>query len=93
MVLVANGGLGSTFDELDLNRAFCLSHGVEIAGVVVNKVKAEKYEQTKHYLTGKTGGMYPCWDVPDRPFLGCPALSVGALRIDRQAPPSAITSD
>jgi BioD-like phosphotransacetylase family protein len=78
MVLVANGGLGSTFDELDLNRTYCLEHGVEIAGVIINKVKTEKYEQTKHYLTKV---LKDRWNVPllgcvpDRPFLGCPALS------------------
>jgi BioD-like phosphotransacetylase family protein len=41
-------------------------------------VKTEKYEQTKHYLTKV---LKDRWNVPllgcvpDRPFLGCPALS------------------
>mmetsp|Transcript_15676 Transcript_15676/g.24397 ORF Transcript_15676/g.24397 Transcript_15676/m.24397 type:complete len:390 (-) Transcript_15676:108-1277(-) len=78
MVLVANGGLGSAFDELELNRMHCQAHGVRIAGVVINKVLPEKYDQTKHYMT-KALRQY--WDVPllgcvpDRPFLGCPALA------------------
>jgi dethiobiotin synthetase len=38
IVLVANGGLGNSFDELQLNRTMCEKVGVEIAGVIINKV-------------------------------------------------------
>jgi dethiobiotin synthetase len=64
MILVANGGLGHSMDELELN-----------------KVKPEKYEQTKHYITKaleqKWGpGAVPLIGcIPDRLFLGCPALA------------------
>lgn len=77
MVLVANGGLGSTFDELELNRVFCESHNVNIAGVVINKVVSEKYNQTVDYMTR---ALEKRWNVPllgcipDNPYLGCPAL-------------------
>ena len=50
IVLIANGGIGSTFDELALNRVMCESMGVDIAGVVVNKVQKDKVEQTREYL-------------------------------------------
>ena len=85
VVLVANGGLGSTFDELELNRALCLQYGVNIAGVVINKVQPDKYDQTREYLTkaidqmwkGPNGEPAPpiLGVVPDRPYLGCPALA------------------
>eukprot|EP00547_Thalassionema_nitzschioides_P005687 CAMPEP_0194217770 /NCGR_PEP_ID=MMETSP0156-20130528/22241_1 /TAXON_ID=33649 /ORGANISM="Thalassionema nitzschioides, Strain L26-B" /LENGTH=434 /DNA_ID=CAMNT_0038946903 /DNA_START=118 /DNA_END=1422 /DNA_ORIENTATION=- len=78
MVLVANGGLGSTFDELELNRVFCEHHNVSIAGVVVNKVKVEKYDETKYYLDKalmSNWGIPLIGCIPDRPFLGCPALA------------------
>ena len=42
MVLVANGGLGSPFDELMLNKTLCDHTGTKIRGVIVNKVKPEK---------------------------------------------------
>lgn len=77
MVLVANGGLGSCFDQLELNRVLCEHHNVEVAGVIVNKVIPEKYEQTKDYL----GRALERWGVPllgvipDRPYLGHPALA------------------
>lgn len=78
MVLIANGGLGSCFDELELNRALCKEHNVNVKGVIVNKVLPEKYEQTKDYISRalmKTWGIPLIGCVPDRPFLGCPALA------------------
>ena len=77
MVLVANGGLGSAYDDLELNRILCHHHGVTIAGVIINKVQIDKYEQTKYYL-GKALAQVniPLLGViPDRPFLGCPAIA------------------
>lgn len=77
MVLIANGGLGKAFDELELNRILCEQNNVRIAGVIINKVIPEKYEQTKHYMQK---AMMQAWGIPllgcipDRPFLGCPAL-------------------
>lgn len=77
MVLVANGGLGAAFDELELNRVLCEKFNVDIAGVIINKVKVDKYEQTKEYLEKAISR----WNIPllgcipDRPFLGCPALA------------------
>jgi BioD-like phosphotransacetylase family protein len=77
MVLVANGGLGSAFDELELNHVLCQHHNVPIAGVIINKVHRDKYEQTKHYIEkalDKHWGVPLLGCIPDRPFLGCPAL-------------------
>lgn len=77
MVLIANGGLGSAFDELELNRILCQHYNVRIAGVVINKVLPSKYDQTKEYMSK---ALMDRWGVPllgiipDRPFLGCPAL-------------------
>mmetsp|Transcript_19396 Transcript_19396/g.41855 ORF Transcript_19396/g.41855 Transcript_19396/m.41855 type:complete len:494 (+) Transcript_19396:139-1620(+) len=77
MVLIANGGLGSAFDELELNRILCQHYNVRIAGVVINKVRKDKYEQTKHYMAKalkQAWGVPLLGCVPDRPYLGCPAL-------------------
>mmetsp|Transcript_11628 Transcript_11628/g.28597 ORF Transcript_11628/g.28597 Transcript_11628/m.28597 type:complete len:548 (+) Transcript_11628:97-1740(+) len=85
VVLVANGGLGRAFDELELNRSLCLQYGVNIAGVIINKVQPDKFDQTRTYLTkaieqfwtGPNGEPAPpiLGVVPDRPYLGCPALA------------------
>ncbi len=35
----------------ELNRVLCEKFDVPIAGVVINKVLPDKYEQTKHYMS------------------------------------------
>lgn len=78
MVLVANGGIGKTLDELEINKVFCDKYNVEVCGVIVNMVRPDKYKQIQHYLE-KT--LQSRWGVPllglipDRPFLGCPAVA------------------
>ena len=61
----ANGGLGKAFDQLELNRVLCEQNNVRIAGVIINKVIPEKYEQTKHYMEK---AMMQTWGIP---LLGC----------------------
>lgn len=39
VVLVCLGGLGSSFDELALNRAMLRQHGARLRGVIVNQVR------------------------------------------------------
>lgn len=77
MVLVTNGGIGSSFDDLELNRLVCEHYGVNIAGVIINKVKPDKVDQTRDYMTRALSRLnlpvLGC--VPDRPFLGCVALA------------------
>ena len=78
MILIANGGLGSAFDELELNRVLCDHYNVNIAGVIVNKVFHEKYDQVKDYMARameSNWGIPLLGCIPDRPYLGCPALA------------------
>ncbi|CAM9796154.1 unnamed protein product [Laminaria digitata] len=76
MILVANGGLGSAYDELELNRGICEKYGITVRGVVLNKVVPEKLEMVKEYF----GKLLQSWDVPllavvpDEPYLARPAL-------------------
>ena len=44
-----------------MNRVLCEHHGVNIAGVIVNKVKLNKYEQTQEYMSKAFQNM---WGVP-----------------------------
>jgi len=50
MVLVANGGLGSAFDDLALNYSMCKAHGVKIRGVILNKVLPSRVEMLQEYF-------------------------------------------
>lgn len=66
----ANGGLGRAFDELELNRVLCEQNDVRIAGVIINKVIPDKYEQTKYYMQKaimQTWGIPLLGCIPDRP--------------------------
>ena len=78
MVLVVNGGIGKALDELEINKVFCDKFGVDIAGVIVNRVQPEKYDTVQHYLgqaLQARWGVPLLGMVPDRPFLGCPAIA------------------
>lgn len=50
MVLIASGGLGSSFDELSLNLNMCEKYGVRVAGVILNRVLDEKREMIIKYM-------------------------------------------
>lgn len=60
MVLVANGGLGSAFDDLALNYSVCRDYGVRIRGVILNKVRPDKLDMVKEYFPKALRR----WDVP-----------------------------
>lgn len=61
MVLVANGGVGSAFDSLDLNYSMCKANGVHMAGVIINKIMPDKMQQTRNYMSKL---LKYHWDVP-----------------------------
>jgi hypothetical protein len=74
----SNWHVGSAFDDLELNRVLCQHYNVRIAGVIINKVIPSKLDQTVKYMRK---AMMSAWGIPllgcipDRPFLGCPALA------------------
>ncbi|MEK7299007.1 MAG: AAA family ATPase [Candidatus Margulisiibacteriota bacterium] len=47
VVLVALGGIGSFIDEIMLNKAQFDLMGVEVIGVIMNKVRPDKYDKVK----------------------------------------------
>ncbi len=51
VVLIAEGGLGSAFDQLALNRALCLKMGLNVSGVILNRVLDQKREMVIDYMT------------------------------------------
>ena len=78
VVLVANGGLGSAFDDLELNHALLRQHGVGVRGVVINKVLPEKEGMMRDYfgrLIEGRWGVPLLGVVPNLPLLAKPTLS------------------
>ncbi len=49
-IIVSEGGIGKCIDEVMLNKALFDVKGVEVLGVIVNKVLPEKYERIKKVL-------------------------------------------
>ena len=53
VILVVEGGIGSTLDMLALNMALFQARQVPILGVIVNKTHPAKLAKVRHYLTRK----------------------------------------
>lgn len=64
LLLIASGGLGSSFDELELNRTQCEKYGVRVAGVVLNRVLDDKRSMIEEYMNKALRR----WNIP---LLGC----------------------
>lgn len=76
ILLVAPGGLGSTFDELALNYSQCEKMGVPILGIVLNRVWEDKKEMIDSYMAKalKRWNLPLLGSIPYSPFLNAPTL-------------------
>jgi BioD-like phosphotransacetylase family protein len=50
VILISSGGVGKPIDEVMLNKALFDKEGVNLAGVVVNKVLPEKYDRISKFV-------------------------------------------
>ena len=94
VVLVGTGGLGSSFDELELNRLAFKSYGVDIVGVILNKCMPSKMDMLRHYFSRLISSR---WDdvpllglIPSNELLGKSSLSdlkkhIGARQLSGEA--------
>jgi len=64
LIIIASGGLGSSFDALAVNKALCDAYGVPVAGIILNRVIEEKREMILTYMEK---ALRP-WKIP---ILGC----------------------
>ncbi len=64
MVIIASGGLGMAFDELALNIEMCKSYGVNIRGIILNRVRDDKREMILEYFPKSLRK----WNIP---LIGC----------------------
>ncbi len=76
VILVSRGGIGSSIDEILLNKAVFDSCGVELLGVIVNKIQHDKYEKISHYakkgLEAHNINVLGC--IPFVPMLNTPTI-------------------
>ncbi len=71
VVLVVKGGIGRAIDEVALNRSLFEKEGVEVVGVVMNKVLPEKYEHVRDFVGRGLArlGLELIGAIPDEPLL------------------------
>jgi len=76
VLIVAEGGIGRSIDEIMLNKALFDLSGVEVLGVIINKVIPEKYEKiTKVLRQGlKNKGLRLLGVIPMDPILRDPTV-------------------
>ncbi len=76
MILIASGGLGSSFDALAVNKALCDAHNVKIAGIILNRVHNDKRDMVLSYMERALSRLnipiLGC--IPYDPFLSNPTM-------------------
>ena len=75
-ILVTQGGIGRPIDEVALNRAVFTEQGVELIGVIMNKVHPEKYDHVVDFARRgfERLGIELLGTVPADPLLTQPTL-------------------
>ena len=75
-ILVTGGGIGRPIDEIALNHALFKQEGVEVIGVILNKVLPEKYEHVSEFARRgfERLGIELLGVIPDEPMLSHPTL-------------------
>ncbi|MEM9887218.1 MAG: AAA family ATPase [Bacteroidota bacterium] len=53
VILIAEGGIGRTFDRLNLNLALFREQNVPIKGVIINKIHADKLEHVRTHIEAR----------------------------------------
>lgn len=76
IIIVSSGGLGSAHDDLALNLAMCKTHGVNVRGVILNRVIEDKRAMILDYFPKalKPWGIPLIGCVPYNNFLNTPTL-------------------
>lgn len=76
VILVSAGGIGKPIDEIMLNKAMFDQVGVEVLGVIINRIQVEKYEKINEIvrkgLTRK--GVETLGVMPYIPVLSSPSM-------------------
>ena len=77
VLIVTKGGIGRPIDEIALNKALFDKEGVEVAGVIVNKILPEKYEFIEDFCRRGLArlGIELLGAMPVEPVLSNPTLN------------------
>ena len=77
VILISSGGVGRPIDEIMLNKALFEKEGVQLLGVVVNKVLPDKYDKISNYVRKGLSrkGVNVLGVVPFYPMLNAPSIA------------------
>ena len=77
VIMVVEGGIGSTIDRLQMSISMFKEKNVPIIGTIVNKVRKDKYDKIKYYLEKKLNALQiPLLGVlPYDPTLSYPIMA------------------
>jgi hypothetical protein len=78
VIIVSQGGIGRPVDEVALNQALFEKEGVEIIGVIVNKVLPEKLDYIREFVSKglRRKGLKLLGVLPYQPVLSRPTLEL-----------------
>src|SRR6184192_611731 len=78
VIIVTQGGIGKPIDEVSLNQALFEKEGVEIIGVILNKVLPDKMEYISEFARRglKRKGLELLGVVPHQPILTQPTMEL-----------------
>jgi BioD-like phosphotransacetylase family protein len=78
VIIVTQGGIGKPIDEVSLNQALFEKEGVEIIGVILNKVLGEKIDYITEFARRglKRKGLELLGVVPHQPVLSQPTMEL-----------------
>jgi BioD-like phosphotransacetylase family protein len=78
VIIVTQGGIGKPIDEVSLNQALFEKEGVEIIGVIVNKVLGSKLDYVTEFTRRgfKRKGLELLGVIPHRPMLSSPTIAL-----------------
>lgn len=76
VILISSGGIGRPIDEIMLNMALFEKEKVEVIGVIINKVRPEKYDKVNRLLRlgFKKKNLEVLGVMPYRPILSKPTI-------------------
>jgi dethiobiotin synthase len=76
VLLLVGGGIGNAIDQLDLNYHYFRSKGVQVIGIIVNKVAMEKYDKVNRAISAycKAKKIHFFGMIPYSPILSNPTL-------------------
>lgn len=83
VIIVSEGGIGRSIDEIVLNKALFDLKGVDILGIIINKVLPEKYNRIKRTLKRglKNKGLDLLGVIPLDPLLSYPTVEQIKVRL------------